>query len=310
MLEECVRIFYMRVVLVITDTKGKNLIFSTDSGKAYYVDKAINLVKQNKIKSLHLVKTRHGVHLRSNPNDIDNDNLDALSISSHKLFLSINNIKYLASKDGVDAYKKYITLHGRSIKEKSKNVIYIDGFPLITREQIATKLTSHKRTIFAAAKEFSIDPYILGAIIIDEIARIHPWEDVRDKLFAVHLGINASVGIAQVTINTTRELIRKRYYNPNSNDKKMHKDKIMKTSKAYIYTYAVQPRHSIRFGAARIKQIIDHWSHKTDLSKRPEIIGTLYSQGLGIPKSNPGSNSRGLQIAQEFYPLAKRILES
>jgi len=44
-------------------------------------------------------------------------------------------------------------------------------------------------------------------------------------------------------------------------------------------------------------------------SYRPEILGTLYSQGLGDPKLNPGASDRGLQISQEFYPLARSILK-
>lgn len=301
--------FLIKIILAITDFKGKNLVFPTDALRAYSLCEAIKLVKQEKLDLVHLVKTGKGSYLRSNPNQVGDDNLDAISVSSYKLFLSINNIKYLMSKDGIDAYKKYITLHARSMKERGEHVVYIDGYPLITREQIITKLTPHKRTIFAAAKEFSIDPHTLGAIIIDEIARVNPWEDTIDKLLSAHIGVNASVGIAQVTINTVRELIRKEYYNPNPDDKKLSKENIMKASKAYLYAYAEQPRHSIRFGAARIRQIIDHWFYKTDLSKRPEMIGTLYSQGLGSPKSNPGSSPRGLQIAQEFYPLAQNILQ-
>ena len=240
---------------------------------------------------------------------MENDNLDTFSVSSYKLFLSINDVKYLMSKDGIDAYKKYIALHGRSIEERGEHVVYIDGFPLITNEQITEKLKPHKRTVLTAAKEFSIDPSILGAILIDEIARVHPWEDMNDKLMAAHIGINASVGIAQVKINTIRELIAKDYYNPNPDDNKLFKTNIAKASKAYIYAYAKQPRHSIRFGAARIRQIINHWAHETDLSNRPEIIGTLYSWKLGSPKPNPGSSPRGLQISQEFYPLAQKILK-
>jgi|SRR3989344_473230 len=300
----------MKIILVITDAKGKNLVFSTDALKAYSLDESIKLAKRGGLESVHVVETGQGSYLRSNLNEVDDDNLDVISISSYKLFLSKNDIKYLMSKDGSEAYTKYLFLHGRSIKERGEHVVYIDGFPLITKEQITIKLTPHKRTILSAAKEFSIDPYLLGAILIDEIARVNPWEDIMDKLLSAHIGVNASVGIAQVKINTIRELIAKGYYNPNPHDKKLSKANIAKTSKAYLYTYAKQPRHSIRFGAARIRQIIDVWSYEIDLSNRPEIIGTLYSWKLGTPKPNPGSSPRGLQIAQEFYPLAKKILES
>ena len=144
----------------------------------------------------------------------------------------------------------------------------------------------------------------LKAYSLDESVKLAK----QDKLFSAYIGINTSVGISQVKIGTVRELIAKKYYNPNPDDKKLSKTNIMKTSKAYLYAYAVQPRHSIRFGAARIRQIIDHWAHEIDLSSRPEIIGTLYSWKLGTPHPDPGTNDRGAQIAREFYPLAKNIL--
>lgn len=159
------------------------------------------------------------------------------------------------------------------------------------------------------AKEEKIDPSTLGAIIIDEVARTNPWEEALDKLGAAFVGINTSAGIAQVTIETARKLIQKEYYNPNPSDKKLSKENVVKTSRAYLYDYVILPRHSTYFAAARIRQTIDYWAHEIDLSHRPEILGTLYSQGLGDPKSNPGASDRGLQIAQEFYPLAKKTLK-
>src|SRR3989338_4786547 len=42
-----------------------------------------------------------------------------------------------------------------------------------------------------------------------------------------------------------------------------------------------------------------------DLSKRPEILGTLYSKGSGTPNAHPESSERGKQIAGEFCKLAK-----
>ena len=303
------KILSMKIVLVVTDSKGKNLVFSTDTLKSYSIDESIKLVKQGKLESVHMVKTGQGSYLRANPNEEEDDNLDTLSISSHKLFLSINDVRYLISEDGSEAYTKYLFLHGRSIEERGEHVIHIDGFPLITKEQVTEKLKLHTRTVLAAAKEFSIDPNILGAILIDEIARVSPWEDTMDKLLAAHIGVNASVGIAQMKINTVRELIAKGYYNPNPDDRKISTVNIAKAPKAYLYAYAKQPRHSIRFGAARIRQIIDHWAHEVDLSNRPEIIGTLYSWKLGTLRPNPGSSPRGLQIAREFYPLSKKILQ-
>ncbi len=57
-----------------------------------------------------------------------------------------------------------------------------------------------------------------------------------------------------------------------------------------------------------MREIVDQWLPIIDLTNRPEIIGTLYSQGQRRPNKNPGATNRGLQIKNEFYPLAKKIL--
>ena len=300
----------MKIVLVITDSKGRNLVFSVDSLKAYSLDESVKLSKQGKLESVHAVKTGQGSYIRANPNVVEDDNLDTLSISAYKLFLSLDDIKYLLSKDGYEAYKKYLTFHWRSIEERGEHVIYMDSYPLITNEQVTAKLKPYRNIVLSAAKRFSIDPYTLGAIIIDEISRVSPWEEVLDKLGKSFVGINTSAGIAQVKVETARELIQKRYYNPNPSDSKLSPKNIAKTSRAHLYTYVERARHSIYFAAARIRQTIDHWAYMTDLSDRPEILGTLYSQGLGNPKPNPRASDRGLQISQEFYLLAQKVLKS
>lgn len=299
----------MKIALVFTDSQGKNLVFATDALKAYSLDESIKIARQGDLESVHDVKTGRGAYLRSDPNTTEDDNLDALSISAYQIFLSLDDIKYLLSQDGRDAYKKYLKLHWSSIEERGEHVIYIDGYPLITKEQVIAKLIPHRQRIITAAKRFTVDPYILGAIIIDEIARANPWEDALDKIGAAFVGINTSAGVAQVKIETARGLIRDGYYNPNPNDKKLSREKINKTSRAYLYAYVEQPRHSIHFSAARIREVIDDWMPKIDLSNRPDIIGTLYSQGNKVPHDKPTPNSRGLQISREFYPLAKRIIK-
>lgn len=299
----------MKIILVITDSGGKNLVFSTDSLRTYSIDESIKLIKKGKLEEVHAVKTGHGSYLRANPNATADDNLDSLSISANHLYLSLDDFTCLLFPKKFKSCAQHLELHFSMIKKRGEHVMYIEGHPLITREQVTARLKPHKKLVLAAAKEFSIDPYSLGAIIIDEVARANPWEEALDKIGAVFVGRNTSAGIAQVKIETARELIQKEYYNPNPNDPKLSSEKVAKTSRSYLYAYVVQPRHNIRFSAARIRQTIDYWAHEVDLSSRPEILGTLYYQGLGDPKPIPGVSDRGKQIAQEFYPLAGNILK-
>ena len=76
----------------------------------------------------------------------------------------------------------------------------------------------------------------------------------------------------------------------------------------YLYKYIVQPEHNIFFAAAKMRSLIDLWKKSVDITNEPAIIATLYSRKDKAPHSNPQPNDRGLQIANEFYQLAKEWL--
>ncbi|MDP7247449.1 MAG: DUF3892 domain-containing protein [Candidatus Peribacteraceae bacterium] len=298
----------MKITFVVTDIKGKNLVFSSDTLKTYSLDESVKLVKQNKIDSVHVVRAGAGSYLRTNPNTMEEDNLDYLSLSSYKLFASLDQSSLINSILGL---RRYFRDYNRFLEESVKridDIIVIDGFRRTTKQRVVTKLKPHREIILKAANHFGIDSITLGAIIVDEIARMLPLEDIIEKILLCTINWNSSVGIAQVKLETARGLIRIGYYNPNPNDSKLSQKYINKTPKEYLYNYVVKPKHSVFFAAARIREIIDQWMPVIDLSDRPEIIGTLYNQPPRKPRNNPGPTDRGSQIQQEFYPIAKTIL--
>lgn len=146
----------------------------------------------------------------------------------------------------------------------------------------------------------------MGAILIDEFCRIG-WEDAFDVEAAILFSNRSfSIGVAQVEISTAKTLIKKGYYTPNS-----QLDFSKPENRRALISYLDEPNHSINFAAANIRKIIDDWKRYIDLSNRPEIIGTIYSQGnINKPHSAPVSNSRGDQIKNGFYPIAQRTLKS
>lgn len=231
----------MNIVLVVTDTRGKNLVFTMDTLKAYSADEATKLVAKSKLQGVHIVHTGAGSYLRANPNVLEGDNLDILSVSSHKLFAALDNLNVVLPLPGFKLYWKLYQAYLKSHEQEGEHVILIDDRP-------------------------------------------------------------------QVTMETARGLIKQGYYNPNPRDEKLSKEHIDKTSRSYLYTYVVQPKHCIFFAAAKIRSLVDEWQSKVDLTKMPEIIATLYHLPYVKPNANPESNDRGLQIAKEFYPLAKKIL--
>lgn len=128
-----------------------------------------------------------------------------------------------------------------------------------------------------------------------------------DQLGAAIVGLNISVGIAQVKIDTANQLIKRSLYNPNPNDKKLPFVGVLSNSdRKYLYKYLIQPKHNIRFAAALIRAFIDDWKKEIDLSEKSEILATLYHLPYRKPHSKPEADKRGNQIAIEFYEYAKK----
>src|SRR3989344_372161 len=281
----------MKIILIVTDSKGKNLVFVSDKLEVFSLDEAVRLTKEGKIDGVHVVKRSSSAYLRTNRKVSKQQELESLSISSSRLFSSINNL----SSKLFEPLTNYLVYYQDKISSLDK-IIRIGGWRMVTKNKAREKLQSHKELIFEAAKHYNIDPYLLGAIIIDEIARLAPFEDAIELLVAQHVGRNTSLGIAQIKVNTARDLIETGYYDLKKVDS--------------LANHIAQPKHNIFLAAARIRSIIDKWSKVIDISNRPEIIATLYSlkDSKKPPHLNPQPNKRGNQIAGEFYELSKSFL--
>lgn len=299
----CATMPSMKIVLTATDSRGKNIAFATDSLATYSLKEAVSLVKQEKIDGVHVVNRRKGKYIRSNPNTVSWDNLDHLSLTIYSIMKAVDDLRYVSENPGFRRYWKYYSDNLRDIAQKKEDLIYIDGQPRAPKKHVTQKVASVRKHIFDAAKRFDLDPCTIGAILIDEVTRFLPFEAITDA--AALIGKNTSVGIAQVTIKTARGLIKQGYYNPNP--KKFLKENIDQISSALLYTYLIQPRHSVFFGAAKMRSDIDSWfkKHGEDISASPEKIGYLYSRGA---VDTIRMNSRAKQIGGEFYKLSKKIL--
>ncbi len=295
----------MKIVLAVEGAKGKNVVFVSDTLQTYSLEEAVRLAQKGQLESIYAVSGRGGNYLRTSRSISNQEQLERLSISSYQLFASTNDIRHAVS---TPAFSRYLQLYAHSLEKDGGPLIVIEGTVTTTKEAVKMKLQSHQTIIFDAGKKFNIDPYLLGAIVIDEIARIAPWEFITDPLLGYFIGINASVGIAQVKLETARGLIKGGYYNPNPADSKLLPENIARTSRMYLYQYVKEPKHSIFFAAAQMRSLIVEWKTLQDISKQPEIIATLYSLKGKTPHKNPEANERGLQIAGEFYELAKMWL--
>lgn len=298
----------MKIILVATGAKGKNVVFVADTLQAYTLEETIRLAKEGKLRNIYAVNGSAGVHLRSSRNVPKKEQLEQLSVSSRQLFAVASGLRNAPSTS--PALNRYLQLYETSLKEKGGPFITpVDDYVRILTQDAKEKLQPHRRLVFDAAKKFNIDPYLLGAIIIDELARVKPFEDVFEKLAVFFVGTDVSAGIAQVKIETARGLIQDGYYNPNPNDPELSPENIGKVSRAYLHQFVKKPKYSIFFAAARVRALIDEWKKFADLSAMPEIIATLYHLPYKNPHGNPEANPRGLQISGEFYRFAKVWLQ-
>lgn len=293
----------MKIVLTATDSRGKNLAFATDSLAAYSLKEAVRLAEQEKIEGVHVVNRKNGKYMRSNPNTVSWDNLDHLSLTIYSIMKAVDDLRYVSGNPGFRRYWKYYTTNLRDFAKKKEDIIYIDGQPRVTKQHVVQKVISVRKYILDAAKRFDLNPYTIGAILIDEVARLSPFEEIMDAIAFV--GINTSVGISQVKVKTARWLVKQGYYNPNP--KKFSKENIDKTPSAFLYAYLIQPKQNIFFGAAKMRSDIDGWLSRKgeDISDNPEKIGYLYSKGT---VDTIRIDSRAKQIEGEFYKLSKNIL--
>jgi hypothetical protein len=294
----------MKIVLVVTDILGKSIVFISDAGQAYSLEETIGLVRDGTLKGLYPVKGRSGPYLRSRTHTPKSDHLDRLSISSFRLLSFRDFIGRTLSSPAFHTYWRYY----QNTLKRETSLIVIDGMPRVAEALVKEKLEQHREIILRAAEKFVIDPYLLGAIIIDEIARALPIEGIVDVLALYGLGSNTSAGIAQVKTDTARDLIKTGYYNPDP--KKFFSERTDMISRKELYQYIKKPAHSIFFAAARMRALIDEWKRVINLEQKPEIIATLYSLSYKKPHKSPMPNDRGLQIVGEFYPLAKKYLST
>lgn len=293
----------MRVILVVEDMKKKNILFVTENGSLYTDKDAIEATSTGLIQDAHIVhSSEKDSYIRSNPNKKKADNLDKLTISISQLNRGLSNYDLIRTHPSLEEYEKI----RQSNLQLSDDVIFVDGIARKTKNKVIAHITKYKSLITDAATQQDIDPQTLAAILIDEYLRMGPddWFDWRAMI-----GIETTIGIAQVNVETARNLIKLGLYNPNPEDKKLFKDNIKDVSKAHLYKYLKEPKHSINFSAAKIRYDINHWKPKKDISNLPDIIGTLYNQSDRTPRENPDPSDRGLQIYTEFYPITEGIFD-
>lgn len=295
----------MKIVLSIKNYFGKNVAFVIDNFKVFLLQEILELTKRGQIDGIYVVKASTGSYLRSKKSVPKNLQLDKISVSSDSITLFIDN----KISESTPVLSAYLTLRNKSLSEGDSPIIKPAENNLYASTAIVKeKVLSVKETIYESAKYFDLDPFQLGAILIDEIARISPFEEIIDQIGVENFGVNTSVGLAQIKIDTANNIIKKKLYNPNPSDQKLPAKRLNRETRTYLYNYLIQTKHNIFFAGAILTDIIQNWHNYIDLKNNFDILATLYSLSR-VPHEEPHPNSRGTQIADEFYNLAKTWLQ-
>ncbi|OHB25370.1 MAG: hypothetical protein A2542_01710 [Parcubacteria group bacterium RIFOXYD2_FULL_52_8] len=292
----------MKIILAVADYKGKNVVFVSNEFQVLSLEEAARLVKSGVLEDVSLVRRGSSVYLRTKKKVPRERELNALSLTSSELTAFAQGLSHAKS---TPALSRYLELYRTSLAGEHEFIKPIRNLFKVPVVLVREALVAHQAYISSAATHFKIDPFLLGAILIDEISATLPLEAIFENITAKGFGFNTSVGVAQVKIDTANDLIRKGLHNPNPKDTKLPFGRMNPSARLYLAPYVVQPKHNIFFAAGFMRFVTDFWRAKADLSIRPEIIATLYHQGYGKPHANPRPNERGEQIATEFYRLAE-----
>ncbi|MFA5879098.1 MAG: hypothetical protein WC860_02885 [Candidatus Margulisiibacteriota bacterium] len=298
----------MEIVLILTASAGKNALFINNSLKALSVPEVTQLTQSKILTNTQIVHSKNGTYIRTKRNKQVSDNLDVSTISQAQLWKACLNLSYARTLPLLNQYEK-IKNKNASLSTEADRMMFLEwdktikdfAIPVLskTRTEVIVHLQKYQSIIQQAADQQKINVYLLASILIDEYLRIGP-DDWFDWLGAI--GVNRSIGLAQIKIKTAINVIKGKLYTPDPSI-----DLISIVNRPQLYAYLNTPYHSCMFSAAIIKDFIETWKPYIDLSNRLDIIGTLYSLDYIKPHAAPRANKRGLQIQNEFYPLAKKI---
>lgn len=162
----------MKIILVVTNSGRKNVVFVTDDLRPRSLKEAVNFAIKGVLEAVHIVKAKVGKYLRSNFNAKLEDNLDTMSVTAHRVVKAANKLDSIVFSPAFQTYWKLRQAYLKHLQKQGKRIIVIDGYLATPKDLVIETLLKHRKDIFTASKRFSIDPYALGAIMIDEYARV------------------------------------------------------------------------------------------------------------------------------------------
>ena len=109
----------MKIILVVTDSKRKNLVFVSDKLDILSLDEAVKLAKEGKIEGTHTVRRSSGVFLRTNKNIPRSQELETMALSFSQLSSFHDDINGLVSTP----FSNYLKLYENALRARGGDFI-------------------------------------------------------------------------------------------------------------------------------------------------------------------------------------------
>ncbi len=249
------------------------------------LEEILSLVRENKIYKVHIVNKKNAQFIRSDRNARKEDNLNNRIIHAKKVPDFFKNLKNKFIKFYVLAYAKYLELN-----YAKDELLYLENIARITKSTIKEKFFPLIQSIENAARENNISSKLLASILVDEVPRSGP-----DDLFDIlgYVGVNTSVGIAQIKVSTLKDLVERKYV-------KIDKEK---KSNKELYKLLSDNVFSTQVAAAHIRSIKDS-RKRWKVELKDSAIAEDYSRGA----SKLDALSRGKSIVDEIMPHIEDLI--
>lgn len=171
--------------------------------------------------------------------------------------------------------------------------------------------------IARAARQYGVDAGLIAAIWQDELSRLDIFDHLQNTVAVslCRLPDPLKHALRRLTETVTRRSLATHSVGP----AQMKPGTLQDVARSGLLTipeslcdqiaFLLERQHAPLVIAARLRQTINHWAHgHVNLTRRPDILGTLYSIGLTGQQGvhpNPQPNARGLSIAaaaSEYLP--------
>ena len=160
---------HTEIILVVRNRLGKTTAFITDAFETLSLESVISHIQNGLLQGSHIVETKSGIYVRSDRNQSKADNLGNLTVPAGSLSEQIAEVTL---KDKV--VQAYLKAYGKflELRYDKDELIYLDKIARATKTDVTRRLKPLVSEIKKSAKIKMIDQQLLGAILIDELARI------------------------------------------------------------------------------------------------------------------------------------------